>query len=167
MEESIEEVDWYGNVLGNGSREGFDNSKVHKVVVIFLRNKKGKVILGRRAKDKEPYPDKWFCTAGGWVRAQEKNIDAAYRELKEETGIVCALEEVCSVKYDGEDYKAIFYVYTSDDKFEIEDLKLDKSEVQYFEQFSVNRITKMLTENEDEFALVFRPVFDTFIRCLN
>lgn len=62
-------------------------------VSIFTVNDKGEILLTLRAPEKPDFPNMWEITAGGAV-AGESGIEAALRELKEETGIKAKREEL-------------------------------------------------------------------------
>ena len=47
-------------------------------------NSDGRMLIQRRQKTKEHYPGCWDVSAGGFVLAGEKSLDAAVREIKEE-----------------------------------------------------------------------------------
>ncbi len=64
----------------------------HDVVTIITVNSKNEVLLTQRAMQKT-YPGEWETTAGS-VLAGETRKEAALRELKEETGIVCAEDDL-------------------------------------------------------------------------
>ena len=53
-------------------------------VILVYNESKDKILMCRR--EKEPYKGK-YNLVGGKIEAGEKELDAAYRELKEETGI--------------------------------------------------------------------------------
>jgi putative (di)nucleoside polyphosphate hydrolase len=73
--------------LASGPRKAqmkpMDLSQLRPNVGIVLINRAGKVWLGRRAKS--PPPDNWQFPQGG-IDAGEGDLDAAVRELREETG---------------------------------------------------------------------------------
>ena len=50
-------------------------------------NSDGRMLIQRRQKTKEHYPGCWDVSAGGFVLAGEKSLDAAVREIKEELGM--------------------------------------------------------------------------------
>ena len=66
--------------------EKMPHGAYHRVVEIFTVNSKGELLVTKRALEKKPYPNMWETT-GGAVVAGEDSLDAARRELKEETGI--------------------------------------------------------------------------------
>lgn len=59
----------------------------HRVVLIVVRDTRGRVYLQRRAASKPLHPGLWDVSAAGHVRAGESRKDAALRELHEELGI--------------------------------------------------------------------------------
>jgi len=77
-------------------REG----KLHRCFSIFLFNKKGELLLQKRAKSKYHSPGLWSNTCCSHPRPGRDLKDEAKRRLKEEMGIVeCDLKEVFSFTY--------------------------------------------------------------------
>ena len=62
-------------------------------VSIFTVNDKGEILLTLRAPEKPNFPNMWEITAGGAI-AGESGIEAALRELREETGIKAGRDEL-------------------------------------------------------------------------
>lgn len=73
--------------------EKMPHGAYHRVVEIFTVNSKGELLVTRRAPEKKPYPNMWETT-GGAVVAGEDSLDAARRELREETGIEVGVGEL-------------------------------------------------------------------------
>lgn len=73
--------------------EKLPHGAYHRVVEIFTMNSKGELLITKRAPEKKPYPNMWEIT-GGAVVAGEDSLDAARRELREETGIEVANREL-------------------------------------------------------------------------
>ena len=73
--------------------EKLPHGAYHRVVEIFTMNSKGELLITKRAPEKKPYPNMWDIT-GGAVVAGEDSLDAARRELREETGIEVANREL-------------------------------------------------------------------------
>src|SRR3989344_3204812 len=74
-------------------------NKMEKSVAIFIFNKKGELLLQRRAANDDSYPlylD--FSAAGGIERGESKDI-AAVRELREELGIEAPLRYIGTYVY--------------------------------------------------------------------
>lgn len=67
--------------------EALPEGTYHLAVGIAVFNAKGDILLTRRAQEKSQYPGCWEIP-GGCAQAGETSLEAACRELREETGIV-------------------------------------------------------------------------------
>lgn len=74
-----------GIIHERGKEDSIPSGMYHMVVDVWVKNKYGEILLTQRHPDK-PYGLLWECS-GGSVIAGESSIDAACRELSEETGI--------------------------------------------------------------------------------
>lgn len=115
-----------GKIHERGKESSIPKGMYHLVVEVWTKNKKGEILLTQRHPDKN-YGLMWECT-GGSVVAGEGSIDAAMRELLEETGL---LAEKKTMKYLGDTVKEYYivdsYIYLS--KEEMPDLHLQAEEV--------------------------------------
>ncbi len=59
----------------------------HRSVGIAVLGTDGRLLVHRRADDKDVWPGRWDLAAGGVVAAGEEYAAAAVRELREEVGI--------------------------------------------------------------------------------
>ena len=60
---------------------------LHRTGMVFLRRSDGKVLVQRRSKTKDTFPDSYDSSCSFHVRFGETYDEAARRELIEETGI--------------------------------------------------------------------------------
>lgn len=73
----------------------------HRAISVLLCNSQRQVLFQKRAKEKYHCPGLWANTCCGHPRPGESNIDAAYRRLNEEMGIVgCELTEIFPIIYE-------------------------------------------------------------------
>ena len=88
-------LDKDGNPLGiQHVRSGIlPEGAYHRTVEIFTVNSQGQLLVTLRDPNKETYPDMWEFT-GGSVISGEDSMNAAIRELQEETGIVRTADEM-------------------------------------------------------------------------
>jgi len=65
----------------------------HVVVSVWTINERQQILLTLRSAQKHLMPNLWESTSGS-VQAGESSLEAALRELQEETGIVAASDEI-------------------------------------------------------------------------
>ena len=58
-----------------------------RLIVSAVIEKDGKILLGRKEKDRGPYPNTWHIPGGGVELDKESLEEAITREIKEETGL--------------------------------------------------------------------------------
>lgn len=87
-----QEFDKNGNRLGGINSAEYDSEKIQLfggVAIMLYRFENGKVefLFQHRSKNLDRNADKWDVSAGGHINFEEKEIDSAVRETKEEIGI--------------------------------------------------------------------------------
>lgn len=93
-EELVEHIDTDGTVIEVVTRRRMRSENLrHRSVAIIVQSTDGRLLVHRRADDKDVYPGYWDLAAGGVVAAGEPSDLAAERELAEELGISGALLE--------------------------------------------------------------------------
>lgn len=75
-----------GMTLIRGQEKDIPEGVYHLVCHILVRHADGTYLLMQR-DPRKPYPSMWEATAGGSALKGENAIEAAERELREETGI--------------------------------------------------------------------------------
>ena len=64
---------------------------LHRAGMVFLKHSDGRVLVQRRSKTKDTFPDSYDSSCSFHVRFGETYDEAARRELAEETGIISPL----------------------------------------------------------------------------
>jgi isopentenyldiphosphate isomerase len=80
-------VDKNDTVLYFKDREDIAHDEIWRMVLVWLENSDGQVLMTRRAMTKKVFPGMWEPAAAGSVLPDESYEQAAIRELKEETGL--------------------------------------------------------------------------------
>ncbi len=89
-----------------------------RVIVSAIIEKEGKLLFGRKPRDRCPYPNTWHLLGGG-VEQGESILDAIKREVKEESGISLtnikpiSFDEDCEPNKHGVTMHYIFLVFSA------------------------------------------------------
>ncbi len=60
---------------------------LHRVVVIFIQDTNGRLLIQKRGPNVATHANKWDVSSAGHVDQGETYVDAAYREMAEELGL--------------------------------------------------------------------------------
>lgn len=99
MDERIDIWDADGNPTGKTAlkseahREGWYHPTIH----VWFYTSDGRVLLQRRAKDKETDPGLWDVSVAGHIGAGETLLEGAVREIREEIGLEVAADELLPI----------------------------------------------------------------------
>ena len=167
----------------NGNRIGKEKlrSEVHRdgdwheAVDIWVRNKEGKILLQKRALEKESYPGLFEVSCSGHLSGDEDSRTAAVRELEEELG----------VKVDPQELKYLFKVkekhvtnngtflnneikdvYLLEGDFSLEDFVLQKEELESVKFVRVDELAELLAADLTAFVpheVLYRKSLEYFL----
>jgi isopentenyl-diphosphate delta-isomerase len=99
-EEKVILVDEKDNEVGFEDKiKAHQQGKLHRAFSIFLFNKKGELLIQKRARRKYHSGGLWSNTCCSHPRPGEKILEAVKRRLQEEMGIECKLKEVFKLIY--------------------------------------------------------------------
>jgi len=88
MTEIFDVVDEDDNVIGQATRKEIHDKKlIHRAVYFFILDKKGRIFVTQRTKNKEFFKEYWSVALGGHLKAGETYDEAVVREVKEEANI--------------------------------------------------------------------------------
>ena len=132
-----------------------DANTILPVVVIYIFNRKGELLLFRRKK----YPFAgWWEAPGGHINFQERMKEAALRELEEETGIVAGEDELKFVNVmdhiEGKTYHRILISFAFLLK---NDTAIKPAEHDEYGWFSINEVPKniLFGPYKEAYELIF------------
>ncbi len=88
MTEIYDVVDEDDKVIGKATRkEVHTKNLIHRSVLFFIFDKKRRILITQRTKNKEFFKEYWSIGLGGHVLTGESYDDAVVRECKEEADI--------------------------------------------------------------------------------
>jgi len=88
MEEIFDVVNENDEVTGKATRkEVHDKKLIHRAVMFLTFDKKGRIFVSQRTKNKEFFKEYWSIALGGHVNSGETYDEAVVREAKEEANI--------------------------------------------------------------------------------
>ncbi len=133
----------------------------HRCVEIWVVNSKGQVLCNQRSMLKDNSPGAWESHFGGHVLAGTETVEAAIRELEEESGLLAKPQdleffEVCPQSTREGKNNEFLYVYLYKWDGEASELKLETEEVIDAKWFSVSELEKVVSENREKWII---PVY--------
>jgi len=139
--------------------EAHKNGLWHRASHIWIYNSNGEILLQLRAKEKPLYPDMWDISAAGHISAGEDPVTSGLREVEEEIGLKLKKEDldfwmIRKVKaifreiINNEFYYVYFFKFDGD----INQLKLQKEEVQKIQFLPIDKIEEELKINPEKYV---------------
>lgn len=115
------------------------------VVLVMIENSNGDFLIQKRADGKKSL----YGATGGHCKSGETGLMGAITETKEELGIELKPEEL-TLLYDGrqDDTQVFFEVFYTQKDLNINDLKIQKDEVDYVEWMDVNKIKRLAGKSQ-------------------
>ena len=137
-----------GKVIDRHSNERLKKGEYHLVVEAIIINLKGEILLNKRSKSKNKYPNMWECTGGSCIKG-ENSLQAILREIREELGII--FNEADAIFYktlrddNAKDFKDIWLFRKN---LMIKDLNYTDGEVVNSKWVNLDEFEKMINNKE-------------------
>ena len=152
--ELVDIVDENNNLTGEVEDRwtAYEKGLWRRVVSCWIMNKKGEVLLQKRALTKKRNPGRWAKT-GGQVDKGESVEDAIFREVKEELGIEVSKEQikVINIKKNNKNkHFSYHYIFVVD--YKIEECILQKEEVEEVKYVSIEEIEEAARKKDENYT---------------
>jgi len=139
-------VDDYDKVLGSVKRAVAHQSKTikHRSIFILLFNHKNEVLMQKRSKIKDSFPNFWTVSVSGHVGYGQSYDEAALRELEEELGLSLTLRKLSKIYIEEE--REFAFLYRGDLSGEIP-INFDKDEIEEVQWVNLSDFASFVEKN--------------------
>ena len=158
--ELLDVYDNDGNLTGKTIVRGNKNAKLDEgehiaVGVIFIENDNGEFLIQKTSKEKGGE----FSSTGGHIDHGETPLSSIRREVEEELGINVdneKIEEYGFLSYD----MPLRYLFYLKKNIDINEVVVQKEEVDYVKYMSIDEINKLINNNEmlESHGIMFREL---------
>ena len=131
-----------GKVIERGSKDLGPNEHI-AVSIIYIENSDGKFLIQKTSESKGGN----YSSTGGHIYNNETPKDAIIRETKEEIGLDISKDNIIDLGFICVDIPVRFIYYLKKD-ININDLVLDKEEVDSIYYFSIQELNKIINEGK-------------------
>lgn len=156
-------VDENDEVLGIKPRHEVNSNDRCRIVLLWVENDRGEVLLVRRAHTKKTFPGLWSYAVTGAVSHPESYDEAIVREMEEELGIKgFKPEALIKMNRDFAQGKCVgqFYKLVIPNDYE---LIPDKEEVAEIKWVSKNELPELISNDIDQFVHRFDEEIKHFL----
>lgn len=123
----------------------------HRTNQIWIINDKKQILCQRRSLLKDMNPGKWEALFGGHIKAGQDYVDNALDELREELGIVVKKDDLhfftIHKSIEHKEFEGIYYLEWNGN---LNDLHLEKEEVDQVKWFEINELLEVLVNKKSE-----------------
>lgn len=165
MSEKVVLISNNDEVLGlMDKQQAHINGLLHRAFSVFLFNRKGEMLLQRRAASKYHSPNQWTNTCCSHPRENESYYEGAIRRLKEELGISADIEYKFHFIYKADVGKGL-WEHELDHVFVgiyEGDFNLNPDEVSEVRYISMEDLEKEMNENPEHFTEWFKIILKEY-----
>lgn len=149
------------NKLGTLEREKIHKNNLwHREITVWILNEKNQVLLQRRSPLKKNGANK-FSLLAGHIGTEEKEIDAALRETKEEIGLEIKENDLILLdiyRNEQNNNNCFSYTYLLKTTAKIEDMVMQEEEVSELKFISIEELEERLDKMDKEINFIGKPI---------
>lgn len=150
-------------IIGYKESGTLKDSDIYRVSALWLTNLGGEILIARRSYNKKNDPGKWGTAVAGTVDEGENYYENIVKETEEEIGLT-GLDFKRGPYGRNMKGKQFFYQwYIAQTDKDIEDMKVDKEEVEEVRWVTKEQLIKEIEENPDEFISSMNEWQDVFV----
>ena len=164
-EEKVVLVDQFDNPIGTMLKmEAHEKAVLHRAFSVFILNKKGELMLQKRALHKYHSPSLWTNTCCSHQREGEDTLDAGQRRLKEEMGFSVPLQALFHFIYKSPfdngltEHELDHVLLGTFDQSPV----LNSEEVADWKWMSLEAIAEDIKQNPQAYTAWFKIIFNRF-----
>ena len=162
MSEILDIVNDQDKVIGQAERDEVHRiGLVCRLAYVCFYTAEREVILQKRSLTKKNDPGKLTTATSGHVASGQDYLEAAVREVFEETGVEVSAEELVPLGVVRADYvqgdylsNAMRGLFAYEFKGDIDDLKVEEGDGAGFVKIPIDDIERQLDEEPEKFAMV-------------
>lgn len=155
-------VDENDKIIGEDTRENIhEKGLIHREIAVWIFNDNNEILFQKRSLKKDSHPGLLAASCAGHVEIGDDYEKAALREIKEETGIEAAKEDLIflgklkkgnfnAISQPGNNHFKMVYAYHF--KGKASDLKLEEGEATSLEFWLIDKILNLTNEEKKEFV---------------
>lgn len=144
--EYLQVFDKEGNALNESvarnEKMNLPNGKYFKTVIVYIQNSKGEILIQKTSKQKNSV----WATTGGHVPFGVSSLDTMHNEILEELGINIEIEKLEYI-WTEKDSDALQDDYFLQMDIDIDQLTLQKEEVEFVKWMTVSEIEQLIAKN--------------------
>ena len=170
IEDKVILVDANDNQVGLMAKlEAHEKGVLHRAFSVFIFNKKGELMLQRRALGKYHSPGLWTNTCCSHQREGESNIESGKRRLNEEMGFTTELTEKTSFIYKAEfdngliehEFDHILVGYFDNSP------KINTKEVDSWKWMNMENVKDDIKVHSNNYTVWFKIIFEKYYKFIN
>ena len=128
----------------------------HGISAVALIDNNGHLLIQKRSFNKDTEPSKWDLSGAGHININESSVDAAIRELYEETGIKVNSEDIKlidtylnKVKISGDCFINHYtYLFIVQKDIDLNNINIQESEVSDIKLINKDQYIELINNNE-------------------